>query len=49
MENEGRRQEKIRGKTPETPETEILGTQEIPSKRGVGGGRRKWKSGEYMR
>ena len=49
MENEGRRQEKIRGTTPETPETEIVGTTEIPPKGGVGGGRRKWKSGEYMR
>ena len=48
MENEGRRQQKIRGKTPEKPETEI-GTTEIPPKVGAGGGRRKWKSGEYVR
>ena len=56
MENEGRREEMMRGKTQRTPtgaaeaETiDIVGTAESPSKGGVGGGRGKWKSGEYMR
>ena len=33
----------------ETETINIVGTTEIPPKGGVGGGRRKWKSGEYMR
>ena len=61
IENEGRREEIMRGTTPRKPETidivgtteaetiDIVGTTELPSKGGVGGGHRKWKGGEYMR
>ena len=47
MENEGRREETMRGETQRTP----IGAAEPaePAKRGVGGGRRRWKSGEYLR
>ena len=44
MENEGRREEAVRGTTPKAART----TEET-TKGGVGGGRRKWRGGEYLR
>ena len=44
MENEGRREEAVRGITPKA-----IRTTEEPTKGGVGGGRRKWRGGEYLR
>ena len=65
MENEGRREEIMRGITQKRPETETiditgpaeagggrrstLGTAGTPTRGGVGGGRRKWRGGEYLR
>ena len=78
MENEGRREERMRRPTSKKPATEtidIVGTAGVeaetntegaedipagvgsrnavgtitPTRGGVGGGRRKWKSGEFMR
>ena len=54
--NEGNNPEETRDNTrvdivgtAEAETIDIVGTTEIPSKGGVGGGRRKWKGGEYMR
>jgi len=44
MENEGRREEAVRGTKPKAART----TEET-TKGGVGGGRRKWRGGEYLR
>ena len=44
MENEGRREEAMRRIA-----TKTIRTTEEPTKGGVGGGRRKWRSGEYLR
>ena len=44
MENEGRREEAVRGITPKA-----IRTTEEPTRGGVGGGRRKWRGGEYLR